>query len=148
MNHRHQQSDADLEARAPQGFIDDVRALYGTRVAVPPHVDEALLARARQGFARRRRLTTALRWGAAGVAAAAIVLAVVIWPGLRSGALSREDIDGNGRVNIVDALVLAQGIETPDAVKKEWDVNGDGRVDRVDVDTVAMAAVSLKRGAF
>lgn len=149
MNHHNQQSDADLEAQAPQGLIDDVRALYGTRVAVPPQVDEAVLARAQRRFARRRMVARAVRWGVAGVAAAAVLLvAVTMWPGLRSVPAGREDIDGNGRVDILDAFTLARSIEAPDGVKKEWDLNGDGVVDRTDVDTVALAAVSLKGGAF
>ena len=112
-------------------------------------VDEAILARAPRRFVRRRMVARGLRWGVAGVAAAAVLLvAVTIWPGLRSVPAGREDIDGNGRVDIVDAFTLARNIEAPDGVKKEWDLNGDGVVDRTDVDTVALAAVSLKGGAF
>ncbi len=148
MNHREQQSDVNLETQAPQGLIDDVRALYGTRVAVPLQVDEAILARAQRRFARRRMVARAVRWGVAGVAAAAVLLAVILWPGLRWVPAGRGDIDGNGRVDILDAFTLARNIEAPDGVKKEWDLNGDGVVDRTDVDTVALAAVSLKGGAF
>lgn len=149
MKHREQQSDTDQETQAPQGLIDDVRALYGTGVAVPPQVDEGILARAQRRFARRRMVARGLRWGVAGVAAAAVLLvAVTIWPGLRSVAAGREDIDGNGQVDILDAFTLARNIEAPDGVKKEWDLNGDGVVNRIDVDTVALAAVSLKGGAF
>src|SRR5690606_29518660 len=62
------------------------------------------------------------------------------------------DIDGSGRVNMVDAFVLARAIaaeeargdgSTPSAL---WDVTGDGVVDSGDVDAVAMRAVRLDGG--
>ena len=148
MNDISKQFNTDLETSAPRKLVEDVRALYGTRVAVPAHVDDAVLRMAQRRFARRRRLARALRWGVAGVAAAAVLLALIFWPGLRPADAIREDIDRNGRVDVLDAFTLARSIEAPDGVKKEWDLNGDGVVDRRDVDTVALAAVSLKRGAF
>jgi len=149
MNHHNRKLDAEPQTDAPQRLIDDIRALYGTRIPVRIEVDEAILARVQRRFARRRRMARALRWGVAGVAAAALVLvAVTLWPGVRSLRAAREDIDGNGRVNILDALALARHIEQPEAAKAQWDLTGDGVVDRADVDTVALAAVSLERGAF
>ena len=149
MSHHNQQSDTDLHTQAPQALIDEIRALYGTRVPVPPEVDDAILAGVQRRFARRRRMARALRWGLAGAAAAAVLLvAVTIWPGMRSLPAGREDIDGNGQVNILDAFALARHIEKPEAVEAQWDLTGDGVVDGRDVDTVALAAVSLERGAF
>lgn len=56
------------------------------------------------------------------------------------------DIDGNGRVDILDAFALARRIRSGAALREEWDFNGDGRVDRGDADVVALAAVRLDRG--
>jgi hypothetical protein len=78
-----------------------------------------------------------LRWLGAAAAAAAcvalmgrVVLRGPVWP---------EDIDGNHRVDIVDALKLAHQINSGQG----RDLNGDGVVDRRDVDTIAVAVVRL-----
>ncbi|HSV99962.1 MAG TPA: dockerin type I domain-containing protein [Sedimentisphaerales bacterium] len=64
----------------------------------------------------------------------------------QSAAERRLDLDGNGRVDILDAFRLAKGIESRGPTTAEWDVNGDGRIDRDDVDDVAFAAVRLDKG--
>ena len=53
------------------------------------------------------------------------------------------DIDGSGRVDILDAFALARHLEHVQSVETNWDVNQDGRLDRADVNAVAMAAVRL-----
>ena len=55
-------------------------------------------------------------------------------------------IDGSGRVDILDAWALARRLRAPANGGAGMDVNGDGRVDRGDVDAVAMVAVRLDRG--
>lgn len=55
----------------------------------------------------------------------------------------REDFDRNGRVDILDAFGLARRLEGAAAPGPEWDLNGDGVVDRRDVDVMAMAAVRI-----
>jgi hypothetical protein len=58
------------------------------------------------------------------------------------------DIDRNGRVDILDAFKLARHIESgyADRGAPGWDINGDGLVNREDVDRVAFAAVRLDKG--
>jgi len=69
------------------------------------------------------------------------------------------DIDRNGRVDILDAFKLARHVESADYTKKNlspvsstgqagWDINGDGLVNRKDVDEVAFAAVRLDKGVL
>jgi len=58
------------------------------------------------------------------------------------------DIDRNGRVDILDAFKLAKQIESAGPAETEWDINGDGLIDRSDVDVVALAAVSLDKGVL
>ena len=58
------------------------------------------------------------------------------------------DIDRNGRVDILDAFKLARHIETAGSTETKWDFNGDGLIDRSDVDVVALAAVSLDKGVL
>jgi len=131
-------------------------------VPVPPQVDEAILGKARQHMARRRRAWMVLRRaGLIGTAAAAAVgLAVLIWKpwhgqggrsaeplSARVALLDPKDIDRNGRVDILDAFSLARQVKAGGQLQRVQDVNGDGVIDEKDVDAVAMAAVSLKGGA-
>ncbi len=69
--------------------------------------------------------------------------ASVATPSMRVAAARREDVDGNGRVDIRDALRLARRLERGEPTEPVWDVNGDGTIDRTDVDAVAKAAVRL-----
>jgi hypothetical protein len=57
----------------------------------------------------------------------------------------KGDVDGSGRVDIVDAMILARHLKAGDATEAAWDANGDAKVDQRDVDAVAAAAVSLKQ---
>ena len=75
------------------------------------------------------------------VAAADEVKGAVARSGRRVGL--REDFDRNGRVDILDAFGLARGLEGTAAPGPEWDLDGNGIVDRRDVDLMAMAAVRL-----
>ncbi|MGQ9589647.1 MAG: hypothetical protein ACUVYA_05050, partial [Planctomycetota bacterium] len=57
----------------------------------------------------------------------------------------RWDVDGDGRVNIADAYLLAVRVRRGGEVEPHWDKNGDGVVDEDDVDLVARESVSLAR---
>jgi len=164
----------DAELQAPEALRGDLAALFGADVPVPPEVDEAVVASARRHFARRRRPLAVLRWAAVAAAAAAVFLAVYLGGDrerpatkatrsprppkapaafekaavAKAQAAVKEDIDRNGRVDILDAFMLARYLETDRRPRGEWDVTGDGVVDKSDVHTVAMAAVSLDRGAY
>ncbi len=56
-----------------------------------------------------------------------------------------DDLNGDGRVDIVDAYLMARALERGRS-ERGWDRNRDGKVDRGDVDRIAFAAVSLRRG--
>ena len=86
-----------------------------------------------------------------------MVLATGAWLAVRQfqeqtpvmqGAIAREDINGDGAVNILDAFQLARRIEAGATASHSHDLNGDRVVDLQDVHTVAHAAVSLQRGSF
>lgn len=142
----------DPNLEAPQGLMNDLKTLYGPQSAIPPAVDEAVLARARREMVRRRRRRLALRWARPPAAAAALILWFVASPfstpdvAPRSMEVAAQDIDGNGRLDILDALALARNIQTDRTADQPWDFNGDGVIDRHDVDTVAQSAVSLDKG--
>ena len=138
-NHPYEQP----EPEAPKELADELAALFSGSVPVPAEVDRAVLAMARRRPSRSRRR---LRWAAAVAVAAAVILAVLLVP---PGAPSvREDIDGNGRVDILDAFALARQVEAGRGADRQWDFNGDGIVNGADVRTVAMAAVRLDGGSL
>jgi len=136
------------EAQMPPELRDDLRSLFGAPVKAPPSVDEAVLAAARARFVRRRVRIRLVRWAAAAAAAAAIVVLAHVLRGpsqpTRAAAPAvREDIVGNGRVDILDAFVVARHIDAGEALDPAWDMTGDGAVGQADVDLIAMAAVRL-----
>lgn len=119
---------------------------------IPTEVEQRILwnARKRAALARRARVRTGgwSRWNWA--AAAVVLLALGVGGVWRFGAddlsggtrsATANDIDGNGRVDILDALALATSLEAGVA---STDVNGDGNVDARDVDTLARIAVRLE----
>jgi hypothetical protein len=165
----HDKQFDDSQRHVSDRFRTDLRALFGPAGTVPPEVDRAILEQARRRLARPRPMIIRLRW-AAGIAAAAavLVIGVVLYnaggpashqgiePGVAQRIASernplapaegRADIDNNGRVDILDAFRLARHIEAGDRTERNWDLNGDGRLDRDDVDVVAFAAVRLREG--
>ena len=150
----------------PDALVRDLRSAYARDVRVPHAVDAAILDQARAGFARRRRFRLAVRGvlvAAGGAAAAAVVLLAVRFSGPDTGASSQpplarqpqalppapaaavarvEDVDRSGRVDILDAFVVARLVDLQDQLDQPtYDVNRDGKVDLSDVDRIATAAV-------
>ena len=138
----------DEDLQAPNSLVEALNHLYKERVFVPPAVDDAMSREARKHLQRLQRTKPGwkpwLSW-----AAMAACLTLAIWLGERltrpSGGKSfaREDINRDGRVDILDAFALARKIETGGTLDPRWDINGDGRIDRVDVKAIAARAVSL-----
>ena len=145
----------------PKRLTDDLARLHGTRLLVPPEVDGAILASARRQLGRQRRVRPYIYGLASAAAAAAVILALRInpdrpaAPAASSSALSpqssvlpsprREDLDRNGRIDILDAFALARRLEKSASPNPAWDMNGDGVIDRKDVDVIAMAAVNVRQ---
>lgn len=114
------------------------------RLEIPDDVDARLRAAARRP---RGRLLGLRR--AAVAAAAALVLGLGLWAvggrGPNSGApavAEAGDLDGDGRIDIVDAYLLDRRL---DAAPAAGDVDGDGRVDRADLRRLLEEVVSLGR---
>lgn len=129
----------DMEQdQLPERLREELSRVYSQPVAVPARVNELIVSRARAELARRGRWRT-LRWVGAAAAAACLVL---VGRFVLLGPVSPDDIDGNRRVNIVDALVLARQIESG----KGHDLNGDGAIDQQDVDAIAFSVVRLDGG--
>ena len=138
------------ELIAPQRLREDLAGLCRAGFPVPPEVDDAVRAMARRHFAAKRRVRYTVRWLAAAAAAAAVLFAVLWTSPALQRRMSRpsmpQDIDRSGRVDILDAFALARLVEKDVTPRREWDIDGDGVVNRQDVDALAMAAVSLSRG--
>jgi hypothetical protein len=154
----HRNSPATPDPDQLPDLARDLASLTDARIEVPRGVDDAVMAAARTALARRRRGGhPAFRWAAWTAAAAALALAV--WVGgfltrtpvsyemasMRAPAV-RGDLDHSGRVTILDAFALARQLDSgrPPAA---GDFNGDGLIDRADVDAIAMLAVRLPEGA-
>ena len=156
------------EDQLPQDVVAALRKRYGPTGDIPEERDLAILQDAnahlsqisapqRQPEDRRRfRLTT---WSVGTLVAAALLISVIPWnlmdapnPNMVSApesgagdmdALLRGDVDRNGTVNILDAYAMARDVKAGHPLPAEWDQNGDGQTDRLDVDLIAQRAVTL-----
>ena len=161
MTDRKRQSDPQNEPGLPERLVEDLTELYRPPAGVPRDVGDEILFAAKQQLGNTRR---SWRWGAVGVLAATIALvfgielimqprrpAPRVEPYVRSPiptpTVIREDIDRSGRVDILDAFLLARRIDAGSGTQPEWDVNMDGQINQTDVDAVALTAVRLNGGA-
>ena len=142
----------DAEPRIPTRLAADLHAAYRAD-RVPASIDAAILREAgRQMRGRRRRRLVLLT---AGPLAAAAGLAVAVWllPQARQGGPGgaatatavaiRGDLNGDARVDIIDALLLANAIQAGVDLNAAWDLTGDGAITQADVDAIAASAVRL-----
>jgi hypothetical protein len=134
----------DPQLEVSQGFRRDLARLFGTTVPIPSQLDESIRAAARTHFAAKTRVRSVVRWLSTAAAAAAVLLVVFWAASLHERILC--DIDTSGRVDILDAFALARALEAKNPTRREWDVNGDGVVNRGDVDAIAMSAVRIDKG--
>lgn len=103
------------------------------RIEVPAEIRRSILAGAR----RRRPL-----WIPLAAAAAFLIVLLSIFIAPRTTA----DVDGNGRVDIVDAYTLALKLKAGKPVGRAWDLNRDGRVDRLDAEAIGRLSVAVGGG--
>ncbi|MHC4567565.1 MAG: dockerin type I domain-containing protein [Planctomycetota bacterium] len=139
MTERTGHFDEDLDAGVSTKLSADLEALFEPQLSVPPEIDRAVLDRASRHFAGRHAM-----WK---VAAAAAVVIFAFSLNLTDKP-EPADFDRNGRVDILDAFKLAKQIEVASNSTANLDINGDGLINRDDVDTVALAAVSLDKGVL
>ena len=142
---------ADLEARLTADFAVSA-------VDVPAEREQAILALAQGEAARIRRRRTWVRAFGRAVAgtaalssAASLALVLLATKGARERPPARataraDDLNGDGRVDILDAFAIARVIDHGGPAPRSWDRNADGTIDRRDADRVALAAVSLGPG--
>ena len=159
MTERKEHFDKDSDLRIPSKLSADLKGLFEPKVGVPPEVDRAVMDGANKHLSSLqsgKQIRLRIHWGWRIAAAAAVIilafsLDLTKQPDPKTDSFSisntqAEDIDRNGRVDILDAFKLARHIESTGRTEKEWDFNGDGLIDHSDVDMVAYAAVRLDKG--
>ncbi|MCI0363932.1 MAG: dockerin type I domain-containing protein [Phycisphaerales bacterium] len=121
---------------------------------VPASVDQemrlAIRAHYDQFFRRRRFVSWRLApWAGAAAAVAAGLTAWIVSqrhspaPQPQARQQLSGDVDGNGLVDILDAYALARRLQNSQPLELTLDLTGDGAIDRMDVDAIAMEAVAL-----
>lgn len=161
MNDKHRHFDNDPDLTVAPRFSEDLGQLFAPDRPIPASVDRAVAEAARRHLPQPRPRIWKLRWTVPAAAAAVILVGVSHWwlparsttqtalesrPQAVAVSLPKADIDRNGTVDILDAFTLARHIESKQPVEPAWDFNGDGLIDRRDVDTVAQVAVRLNKG--
>ncbi|HEX4796463.1 MAG TPA: dockerin type I domain-containing protein [Humisphaera sp.] len=138
-------SDEDLQL--PAQLHSDLRRLSEGTIPVPSHIDSAILGDAKSGWLRRMRFRPIQRWMLVGGSIAAALL--IAW-GVTSMVhrtpsqmAQLGDVNRDGRIDILDALVVAQAIKSGGKLDPAWDINHDGVVDQKDVDWIAATAVNV-----
>jgi hypothetical protein len=151
MNDREQQND-DQELQAPPRLLAALKQLPRERIFVPPAIDRAVLETARRQLVpttgERNFFRSWMIWPVFATACAIVVAAVfVLAPrGHRQTVYSREDLNHDGRVDILDAFALARQVRDGKVTPGNPDLNGDGVVDRRDAEIIATHAVKLEKG--
>ncbi|HMP81641.1 MAG TPA: dockerin type I domain-containing protein [Verrucomicrobiota bacterium] len=147
-NTRH---DAD-GPQAPARLVAALKEPSSRRVFVPPAMDAAILSAARQQLEKPKRAEFSFRpwfvWPATAAACLALVGMIHFGTQRRESplAIAREDINGDGRVDILDAFQFARELRDGRQPGADLDLNLDGVVDERDADVIAAHAVKLEKG--
>lgn len=144
------------DSPAPPLLIAALRQTHSAHVFVPRTRDEAVLRAARAHLAPAKPqgsnpITRWLRWPT--VATACLLLCAVAYrltrtPSSPNPATTyvREDLNRDGRVDILDAFQLAREVQASARSTRAPDLNSDGIVDRRDAEIIAAQAVKLEKG--
>jgi len=153
------------EPKAPAKLVAALKEPPARRAFVPPSVDAAILRAAHQHLARTVSslspsdgeragvrgvftwfLRPWLRWPS--VATACLAIAGLAYFASRPSQqqFAREDLNRDGRVDILDAFQLARETQSGTKPGPESDLNRDGLVDRRDAELIATHAVKLEKG--
>jgi hypothetical protein len=146
----------DSPEAVPPKLLAALQRLENRQVFVPPVLDRSILAAARQKLSRHERtqarwLRPRLLWPAlaSGCAAVSLLFFGIVWhpwSAHQHPGFAREDVNHDGRIDILDAYALARQIESGKRPDTAFDVNGDGVVDRRDAEAIAKRAVRLTPG--
>jgi hypothetical protein len=143
----------DPDFQTPR-LIKALGELQKETILIPPAVDEIVLDRVRPQLAAirrrhaRRRNTTRLLALAAAFVIMGWTINLALNPIAGGRVFATEDINHDGKVDILDAFQLAREIKSGKTISARLDLNGDGRVDAADVELIARHAVSLEKGSM
>jgi hypothetical protein len=128
-----------------------LRDLDREHVFVPPTVDTVVMRQAkehlnpaRRGWPWRFKLAPWLASAACLVAGALLGWLLFLEPQGSMKLTKKEDLDGNGQVDILDAFFLARKLQAGTAGEPHLDINGDGLVNQNDIDAIASQVVALE----
>jgi hypothetical protein len=100
--------DTDTET-LPSAIVERLRRLDRSQPIVDPRSDRAVLDAAHAYFRARPARPARRRWAVPFAAAATLLLAaILVRPLVFDTAPARDDVDGSGRVDILDVLALAR----------------------------------------
>ena len=125
----------------PDAIVARLKARDRGLALLTPAVDRAVDTAAREQFAPRRSRTAATRgwrYTAAAAAAVALIAVFIAQPFAPSDALRprlTDDVDGSGRVDVLDAFALARSR-----------ANDPGAVSQSRIDELVASIVSLESG--
>ncbi len=145
----HQPDEYEESLGAPEKLVTALKRAPRDIPFIPPAVDSAVLRAAHQQLKPRRwqrvRPVWLLRLATAAAGACALLLLLIqLQPlSINPATLAREDINRDGRVDILDAFALARQLKAGPAGPGMLDINGDGVVDQRDVTAIAARAVQL-----
>lgn len=161
----------DPDFAEPKKLGEALRALEKERVFVPARVDETVLGEARKHLGQKEELAgeprgiaweseisfrtagrkprvhpRVRRWHRWLPLAASIAIAGIILFFSRASRIVAGDVNRDGAVDVIDAMLLAQRVRSGEPTASAWDLNGDGRVDAGDSEEILARAVDLERG--
>jgi len=145
-NRKFDEADAQLLPKLAAAL----KRLPRDEVFVPRYVDDAIFKAARrhlQKSAKSRpvKLPRWFWWPAFTSAVVVVSFAFVLFH-QHEPRSAREDLNHDGRVDILDAFALAKELQRGALTAPKCDFNGDGVVDERDTEILAARAVQLEKG--
>jgi len=139
---------------APERLVSALKTLPTEPVFIPGALDQAVIAQARRHLDREPAAhipwLRISRWAIGAMAALLIVFFgthryLSNRPGVPGPpqTLAREDLNHDGRVDVLDAFILAKTLKSGPAPDRQMDINSDGKIDQADVAAIAAHAVRL-----
>ena len=138
----------------PSGLASDLKNRYGPVPDIPEAIDRAILANSQRHLLQTFPVIAKSKWrwriaviGSSMAAACMVFLAFKSQEPQQPANVAHDrgsdrDLDGNGRVDILDAFAIAREIQSG-RNQPAFDINGDGRLTQADVTEIAQRAVTL-----
>jgi Dockerin type I domain len=142
---------AERELKASPKLAQALRSLQKESIFIPPQVDEVVLKSVQPHLAQIKKpkavwnkTNRILAMAAAFVLAGFVTITLLNSRGSGPRNFAREDLNHDGRVDILDAFQLARELKSGKA--QNLDLNADGHTDASDVEVIARRSVNLEKG--